>query len=298
MADTDFEGLGVALVTPFKEDYSVDFCALENLIDYIIEGGCDYIVALGTTAETPTLTSEEKKEITSFIKSKVAARVPLVIGIGGNNTKSVIEDISSRDLRGYSAILSVTPYYNKPTQEGLFQHYKTIVENSPLPIILYNVPGRTGVNLSSETTLRLANFSSDICGIKEASGNFEQCLKILNNSPKSFKLISGDDGAISKLMEIGASGVISVLANALPHTVKNLVEECKHKNFESAHIQQHDLDSLLKELFIEGNPSGIKALLSSRKMIKNTLRLPLVPVSNTVRQNLEKEASSLWVYND
>lgn len=291
MTNVDFSGLGIALVTPFKQDLSIDFEALGNIIEHVIRGGCDYLVALGTTAETPTLSLEEKKEVTRFIKDKVNQRVSLVLGIGGNNTKGVINDILSRDLSGYSAILSVAPYYNKPTQEGLFQHFKAISEASPLPIILYNVPGRTGVNMTARTTLRLANHSKNICGIKEASGNLEQSREILSQVPPSFSLISGNDSDTTPLMRMGGKGVISVLANAFPAEVKKLVSMCKESKYEEAIKFQESLKPLIGYLFEDGNPAGVKAALAHLCLAQNILRLPLVPVSKEVERKLAKETS-------
>ena len=293
MADLKIDGLGVALTTPFKEDLSIDYESLEQLIDYVINGGCDYLVALGTTAETPCLSYEEKLIVTKFIKEKNDGRVNLVLGIGGNNTAQVIEEIKRRDLDGYEAILSVTPYYNKPTQEGLYRHYKAISEASPLPVILYNVPGRTGVNLSADTTIRLSNLPSNICGIKEASGKTEQCERIINGAHQGFKLISGDDGSISPLMKIGASGVISVLANAFPQKVRKLVDLCKAKRFDEAEVLQNKMQSIIGHLFEDGNPAGVKALLAQKGIMKNILRLPLVPVSSRIEEKLYIEAEEL-----
>ena len=288
MADIRFDGLGVALITPFHKDLSIDFEALGELIENLISGGCNYLVVLGTTAETPTLSFDEKQEVARYVREKTGGRIPLVLGIGGNNTSGVIEDINKRDLDGYSAILSVTPYYNKPTQEGLFLHYKAIAENSPLPIILYNVPGRTGVNLSSRTTIRLANLSDKIIGVKEASGNFDQCKEIIQNTPTKFQLISGDDAATCALMKTGGCGVISVLANAFPKEVKRLVNLCHNKEFEQAQIYQTSMLSLISHLFEDGNPAGVKSILYKMGRIENVLRLPLVPVSNEVEDKLER----------
>lgn len=281
-----FAGLGVALITPFKKDLSIDFDSLEKIIHHTLHGGVDYLVVLGTTAETPTLSAEEKQEITSFVRDTVKERVPLVIGIGGNNTAGVIRDIQTRDLQGYSAILSVAPYYNKPTQEGLFRHFKAIADSSPLPIILYNVPGRTGVNMSALTTLKLAESSGNICGIKEASGKLDQSEEILELAPKSFSLISGNDSDTTALMKMGASGVISVLANAFPSQVKTLVEHCKNGNQDLANNCQDKLASIIGPIFEDGNPAGIKAVLSHMGLCSNVLRLPLVPVSKNVESRL------------
>lgn len=289
MTEVILEGLGVALITPFKTDCSIDYECLETLIEDVISGGCDYIVALGTTAETPTLSLEEKKSLASFIKGKVRERVPLILGIGGNNTTAVIKDIQSRDLTGYAAILSVTPFYNKPSQEGLYRHFKALADASPLPLILYNVPGRTGVNLSAKTTALLANNDKKICGVKEASGNSEQCRKIISQAHQSFSLVSGNDGDTVELMKVGAKGVISVLANAFPSQMKKLVALAKDGNFEEAQKYQESLQPLIKLIFEEGNPSGIKAVLGKMGKIKNILRLPLVPVSQTIEEKLDQE---------
>ena len=294
MADTKLEGLGVALVTPFKEDFSIDYSGLERLIEHVIEGGCDYIVALGTTAETPTLSREEKNALTQFIKEKVSGRLPLVIGIGGNNTYGVVEEIRSRDLTGYEAILSVVPYYNKPTQEGLYQHFRTISEASPIPMLLYNVPGRTGVNLTAKTTIKIYRDSKNILGIKEASGNISQSEEIINGTDNNFKLISGNDSDTFSLMELGARGVISVLANAYPKEVKKLVTLCQNKETSEAKNYQESLQTLIKNLFIDGNPAGVKALLSQMNIVKNILRLPLVPVSKEIEKELIKSTAILF----
>lgn len=293
MREIELNGLGVAIITPFKKDFTIDYKSLENLIDYIIKGGCDYIVALGTTAETPTLSKEEKIIITEFIKDKVENRVPLVIGIGGNNTSAVCEEINKSHLDGYSAILSVTPYYNRPTQLGLFEHYKSISEISPLPIILYNVPSRTGVNLTAKTTLKLAELTPKICGIKEASGNLIQCKEILNHAPDGFKLISGDDSATCELMRQGASGVISVLANAYPKQTKEIVEKCQAKKYDEASDKLDSLKTILTAIFEEGNPAGIKSALSNLGLIDNVLRLPLVTVSKETEEKIKEAVGSL-----
>lgn len=292
MADVNFAGLGIALATPFKQDLSIDYESLGNLIDHVIEGGCDYIVAMGTTGETPTLSREEKQELTRYVKDTTARRVPLVIGIGGNNTNRVINNLRERDLEGYSAILSVTPYYNKPTQEGLFQHFKAISEVSPLPIILYNVPARTGVNLTAKTTLRLSQ-SEKIIGVKEASGDMVQIKEIIKESPAGFQVISGNDGDTTEIMKMGGRGVISVLANALPIHMKNLVELCMSSRWDKAEETQNNLSLLISHLFEDGNPAGVKALLSKIGICENILRLPLVPVCENVERKLMKEFSKI-----
>lgn len=279
MDNINLDGLGVALATPFNDDKSIDFDALQGLIDHVINGGCDYIVALGTTAETPTLSLDEKILLTDFIRINVQDRVPLVIGIGGNNTLKVCESLKNRNLNGYSAILSVTPYYNKPNQQGLFEHYRVLAENSPLPLILYNVPGRTGVNLSANTTLKLAQEFNNIVAIKEASGKIDQCKEIINNAPEGFSLISGDDAATCDIMNLGGKGVISVLANAFPTQLKTLVNVCSKADWNTAKKHQDSLKDIIAPLFEEGNPVGIKATLAQLGLAKNVLRLPLVPAS-------------------
>lgn len=298
MSELNLTGLGVALVTPFKNDGSIDFEALTNIINHVLEGGCDYLVVLGTTAETPTLSREEKILVTDFVRGIVDNRVPLIIGIGGNNTKRVCDQLQQRNLDGYSAVLSVTPFYNKPTQEGLYQHYKTISEASPLPVILYNVPGRTGVNLSAHTTLRLAKSSPKIIAIKEASGNLQQCKDIINEAPEGFSLISGDDASTCDLMKIGARGVISVLANAFPAEVRKLVSLCRMKDSFKAEVHQNKLSKLISPLFEDGNPAGVKAALHTLGLCENILRLPLVPVSEHVAKKIKSATIELQKNSD
>ena len=293
MADRKIDGLGVALVTPFKEDLTIDYDSLGKLIEHVISGGCDYIVALGTTAETPTLTHQEKIEVSDFIIKSVKRRIPVVIGIGGNSTISVADEIRNWDLSGFDAILSVTPFYNKPSQKGLYLHFKTICDASPIPIILYNVPGRTGINLSAHTTLELAAYNEKIIGIKEASGKFDQSLEIIEKSPESFSLISGNDSETFRLMEAGANGVVSVLANALPKEMKRLVTLCKENKFQEAEILQESLRSLTGRLFEDGSPSGVKALLAHMGLVENILRLPLVPVNKQTEEAIIKEYGDL-----
>lgn len=292
MATNDFNGLGVALVTPFHTDLSVNFKALECLIDHVISGGCQYIVALGTTAETPTLSQKEKEDVAACIRTHTAGRVPLVIGIGGNNTNAIVKDINTRNLEGYSAILSVTPYYNKPTQKGLFLHFKTIADNSPLPILLYNVPGRTGVNMTAKTTLELAHASTNICGIKEAAGDLNQCKEILKEKPERFSLISGNDSDTAAIMASKGAGVISVLANACPQVMRKLVDYAS-KDEQKAFKLQESLSPFIKHLFEDGNPAGVKCILSEMGMMHNTLRLPLVPVSDNVAHKLQEAYPSI-----
>lgn len=277
MGNINLRGLGVALITPFKPDFEIDYAALGRMVAHVLSGGVDYIVVLGTTGETPTLTVEERKEVRGFVKDKVAGRVPLVLGLGGNCTQALVNEIKATDFEGYSAILSVAPFYNKPSQEGLYQHYAAIAKASPLPVVLYNVPGRTGVNISAQTTLRLAKDFEHICAIKEASGNFKQIEEIINNKPDHFQVISGDDALTYPLITLGAEGVISVVANAYPKEFGEMVRLCIDGNFQKALPIHYSFTKLYDELFVDGNPAGVKALLHKLGMIENVLRLPLVP---------------------
>ena len=280
MSEVNLRGLGVALITPFNEDGSVDFEALAGLVSFQLENGTDYIVALGTTAETPTLSAKEKSEVVRFIVKEVDGRVPVVIGIGGNNTAALIDELKSTDLSGISAVLSVTPYYNKPTQEGLFQHFKAISEASPLPIVLYNVPGRTGVNMTSETTIRVAQECRNVIATKEASGNLEQIESIIKRAPAGFQVISGDDAVTTAVIELGGVGVISVFGNAFPKEMSWLVDcALKGKAREARSKMEADFNELFHLIFVEGNPAGVKSILSQKGVVKNILRLPLTPVS-------------------
>lgn len=290
MSEINLRGLGVALITPFKYDGSVDFDALTRLIDFQLENGTNYIVAIGTTAETPTLTKAEKKEISRFIVNRVNGRIPVVMGVGGNNTSALIEELKTSDFTGINAILSVTPCYNKPTQEGLYQHYKALSKVSPLPLILYNVPGRTGVNMTSETTLRIANDCNNVIAIKEASGNLDQIEDIIKKSPKGFSVISGDDSIATAVIELGGIGVISVFGNAFPKEMVWLVESALNGDSLNARIKmENDYNELFHLIFVEGNPAGVKSILSQKGMITNKLRLPLVSVSEKT-ELLIKEA--------
>lgn len=278
MGRINLQGLGVALVTPFKRDKSIDFEALGQLIEYLIGNDCNYLVALGTTGETPTLSAEEKQELKQFIRKTVNNRVPLIIGCGGNNTMAVIEEMRTGDFEGFEAILSVVPFYNKPSQEGIYQHYKMIAENSPLPIVLYNVPGRTGVNMTAETTLRLAkDFPNKIIGIKEASGIMQQIDDIIKNKPQEFQVISGDDGITYPLLTLGAVGVISVIGNAFPKEFGRMVNLCLQHHYDEAREIHYRFNELFGLLFVDGNPAGVKCVLNAKGFIENELRLPLVP---------------------
>ena len=275
------KGLGTALVTPFTQDGKIDFAALKRLLDKQIEGGVDYIVVLGTTGEAATMSEVERKSIRRFVVDHIAGRLTLVLGVGGNNTAAVCEQLLTIDLTGYSAILSVCPYYNKPSQEGLYRHFCAIAEASPLPIILYNVPGRTGVNLLPETVMRIYEAHPDkIAGIKEASGNIEQIRHLIDLAKGSDLLvISGDDGLAAEIMQAGGAGLISVLSNALPEETGRLVRTADSE-------LQKQLNPLISLLFKEGNPSGIKTLLNQMGLIENVLRLPLVPNSKAVQAEI------------
>ena len=280
MSEVNFKGLGVALITPFTKDGLVDFEALSQLVNFQIENGTSYIVALGTTAETPTLTGKEKADVVECILKEVKNRIPVVIGIGGNNTASVVEELKSTNFTGISAVLSVTPYYNKPTAEGLYQHYRCLSEASPVPLILYNVPGRTGVNMSAETTLRIARDFKNVIAIKEASGSINQIEEIIKGSPEGFKVISGDDAVTSSVIELGGIGVISVFGNAFPKEMSWLVDNALAGNSLSARVKmEEDFNELFHLIFVEGNPAGVKSILHQKGMIENIVRLPLVPVS-------------------
>ena len=280
-------GTGVALVTPFNENLDVDYNALEKLIDYVIAGGVEYLVTLGTTGETPTLTKEEKRTIVSFTFSAVKDRVPIVVGIGGNNTAEVIKELEHYPLEMAAAILSASPSYNKPSQEGIFQHYKALAFASPKPVILYNVPGRTGSNITAETTLRLAKLEN-ICGIKEASGNMIQCMHILKDRPNDFLVVSGDDHLCLPLLACGTEGVISVAANCFPKDFSEMVRLGLDNDYVKAiklHYKCLEGNDLL---FAENNPAGVKAFLAEQGIIKNILRLPLVPLSAPLHERVKK----------
>lgn len=286
-------GMGVALITPFKQDKSVDFPALARLLEYIIQNKADYIVVLGTTAETATLTEDEKKAVKEFVIERVNRRVPLVLGVGGNNTKALTDYLKENDLSAFNAILSVVPYYNKPSQEGIYQHYKAIAEASPIPVILYNVPGRTGVNMTAETTLRLARDFENIIGIKEASGNITQMDDIIKNKPVDFMVISGDDGITFPLITLGAVGVISVIGNAFPKEFSRMVRLALHGQYDQALQIHHKFTELFSLLFVDGNPAGVKCLLNAKGMIENELRLPLVPTRITTYEKIRKVLNEL-----
>ena len=280
------QGTGVALVTPFKTNTDVDYDALERLLEFIITNGVEYVITLGTTGETPTLDAVEKSEVIHFTYEKVNGRVPVVVGIGGNNTKEVMENLQSYPLEKAAAVLSASPYYNKPSQEGIFQHYANLASASPRPVILYNVPGRTGSNITAETTLRLANEVSNIAGIKEASGNMIQCMHILRDRPADFLVVSGDDHLTLPLIACGMDGVISVAANCFPKDFAEMVRNCLKGDFETArHLHNKCLEGN-DLLFAENNPAGVKAFLKELGIIENILRLPLVPLSEGVQEKV------------
>ena len=286
MAQNKFKGLGIALITPFKSDGSIDYDALLRLVEYQIQNGIDFLCIMGTTAETPCLSADEKKALKQILVERVNGRVPLLMGCGGNNTAAVVQELQSNDWNGIDGVLSVCPYYNKPSQEGLYQHFKTIAQASPLPVVLYNVPGRTGVNMSAETTLRLAHDFDNIVAIKEASGNITQMDDIIKNKPDTFDVISGDDGITFPLITLGAVGVISVIGNALPAEFSRMVRMALNGEYEHARIIHHKFAELFKLLFVDGNPAGVKAMLHAMGMIENQLRLPLVPTRLTTMEKI------------
>ena len=287
MSLINLSGMGVALITPFKEDESIDFDALARLLEYQIQNGTDYLVVLGTTGETPSLSETEKRQIQRFVVERTRGRIPLVLGVGSNNTRTVVDHLLNEDLSGYDAILSVVPYYNKPSQEGIYQHYATIAKASPLPIILYNVPGRTGVNMTAETTLRLARDFNNIVAIKEASGNISQMDDIIKNKPHDFMVISGDDGVTFPLITLGAVGVISVIGNAFPKEFSRMVRLALNGNYNQALTIHHRFTEIFSLLFVDGNPAGVKCLLNLMGMIENKLRLPLVPTRITTYEKIQ-----------
>ena len=286
MERINLKGLGVALITPFNEDETIDFTALGKLIEHLIQNNIDYLVVLGTTAETPTLSTEEKKEVVSFVKQRVNGRVPIVLGVGGNCTNSVVAQLKNDNYEGIDAILSVVPYYNKPSQEGIYQHYRAVAQATDLPIILYNVPGRTGVNMTAETTLRIAREFENVVAIKEASGNIVQMDDIIKNKPADFMVISGDDGISFPLITLGAVGVISVIGNAFPKEFGKMVRLALNGDYDSALRIHHEITELFSQLFVDGNPAGVKAMLNAMVNISNKLRLPLVPTRITTYEKM------------
>jgi 4-hydroxy-tetrahydrodipicolinate synthase len=286
MKQTKLRGMGVALITPFKEDGSVDYAALLRLVDYQLQNNTDFLCVLGTTAETPTLTSDEKKRITQLVIERVNGRIPILLGVGSNCTQTVIDTLKHDDMTGVDAVLAVVPYYNKPSQEGIYQHYKAIAESTDLPVVLYNVPGRTGVNMAAETTLRLARDFKNIIAVKEASGNITQMDDIIKNKPENFSVISGDDGITFPLLTLGAVGVMSVIGNAFPREFSKMVRLAWQGDFEHALPIHHQFAELFKLLFVDGNPAGVKAMLNAMGLIENRLRLPLVPTRITTFEKM------------
>lgn len=289
MAEFRLQGMGVALVTPFKQDKSIDFDALTRVIDHTLKGNADFLVVLGTTGETPTLLPEEKMAVRKHVREYVTGRIPLVLGVGGNSTMAVVEELRNGDFTGFDAILSVVPFYNKPSQEGIYHHYTAIAEASPLPVILYNVPGRTGVNMTAQTTLRLAREQEGkIIGVKEASGKFEQIEEIIKNKPESFTVISGDDSITYPLMTLGAKGVISVIGNAFPKEFGRMVRLCLDGDFAGALPIHFRFTELFNLLFVDGNPAGVKCTLNALGIIENELRLPLVPTRLSTNEKIHR----------
>ena len=286
MAQNIFKGLGIALVTPFTQEGEVDYTALSRLIDYQLANGADFLCILATTGETPTLTAEEKAKIKQMVIEKAGNKVPVLMGCGGNNTAEVVRELKEADFAGIDGILSVCPYYNKPSQEGLYQHFKAIATASPLPVVLYNVPGRTGVNLKAETTVRLAKDCPNIVAIKEASGSLEQVDEIIKNKPDSFDVISGDDALTFPMIACGAAGVISVIGNALPKEFSRMIRLEMKGEIDAARKIHHRFTDFFNLLFVDGNPAGVKAMLHEMGMIENVLRLPLVPTRLTTMQRI------------
>ncbi len=288
MSQNIFKGLGIALVTPFTASGAVDYVALQKLVEYQLKNGADFFCILATTGETPTLTEDEKQRIKDLVVEVVNGKVPILIGCGGNNTAAIVEELHTRDFSGIDGVLSVCPYYNKPSQEGLYQHFKTIAAATDMPVVLYNVPGRTGVNLKAETTVRLARDCRNIVAVKEASGSLEQIDEIIKNKPDDFDVISGDDALTFPMIACGAVGVISVIGNALPKEFSRMLRLEMNGEFEPARKIHHKFTDLFNLLFVDGNPAGVKAMLHEMGMIENVLRLPLVPTRLTTMQKISE----------
>lgn len=295
MARNIFKGLGVALITPFTSDGNVDYKSLTRLVEYQIDNGADFLCILATTSEAPCLSADEKEKVKQLVIEVNRGRLPLLMGCGGNNTKAIVEELKNSDWHGIDGVLSVCPYYNKPSQEGLYQHFKAIAEASPLPVVLYNVPGRTGVNLKAETTVRLANDCENIIAIKEASGSLEQVDEIIKNKPARFDVISGDDALTFSMVASGAAGSISVIGNALPKEVSRMIRLEFKGEYEAARTIHHRFTELYSLLFIDGNPAGVKALLHEMGFIENVLRLPLVPTRITTLQKMTEILKTLKI---
>ena len=287
--------MGVALVTPFNDDGSVDYQSLMRLVEYQIQNGVDFLCVLGTTAETPTLTADEKRKIKEMVIERVNGRVPILLGVGSNCTQTVIDTLVNEDMTGVDAVLVAVPYYNKPSQEGIYQHYKAIANATPLPVVLYNVPGRTGVNMTAETTLRLARDFDNIVAIKEASGNITQMDDIIKNKPEDFDVISGDDGITFPLITLGAVGVISVIGNAFPREFSRMTRLALAGDYQNALTIHHKFTELFKLLFVDGNPAGVKAMLRMMGMFKNRRRLPLVPTRITTYEQMHRILDGLKI---
>ena len=283
----NIKGMGIALITPFKADMSVDYEALLRLVEFQVSSGADFLAVLCTTAETPTLSAEERAKVRKMVIDQVRGRIPIVLGCGGNNTMAIVDELKNGDWRGVDAILSVVPYYNKPSQEGLYQHFTAIADASPVPVILYNVPGRVGVNMTAATTLRLATHPN-IIAIKEASGNFDQIDDIIKNKPENFTVLSGDDGITFPLITLGAEGVISVIGNAFPKEFSKMVRLAIEGDYASALTIHHRFKELFSLLFVDGNPAGVKAMLNAMGFCENVLRLPLVPTRITTFEKIQQ----------
>jgi len=288
-----FVGTGVALVTPFKKDFSVDTEALKRIVNFVIEGGVEYLVVLGTTAESATLTKEEKELVIETVKTANAGRLPLVLGVGGNNTMDVVEELQTRDFTGFAGILSVSPYYNKPTQEGIYQHFKKIAEASPLPIILYNVPGRTASNMLPSTVVRLAKDFKNVIGVKEAAGDIVQAMKLIQHAPKDFLVISGDDMITLPMVLAGGAGVISVIGEGFPKEFSEMVRLGLQRKVNEAYELHYKLADSIDMIFEQGNPAGIKEIFKSKGLSENTVRLPLVNVDDNLAKRLDDFTKNL-----
>ncbi len=288
-----FKGTGVAIITPFHKHGTIDFSAMERLINHVIDNKVEYIVLMGTTGETVTLSKDEKNALLGFTIETISHRVPLVVGIGGNNTMEIVDTIKSVNFEDIDAILSVSPYYNKPQQQGIYYHFKHIATASPVPVIIYNVPGRTGSNISAQTTLQLANDFSNIIGVKEASGNLQQCMQIIKNKPKGFLVISGDDNMTLPLLSLGADGVISVVANAFPHEFSEMVRLGLRGDFSKARTWHYRLCDFVDTLFADGSPSGVKAALEILELAPNNVRLPLVKVNKDIYNRLATQIRTI-----
>ena len=283
-----FKGLGVALVTPFNQDGQIDFDTLARIVENLIEGSVDFLCVLGTTAETPTLTSDERLTVTKFVIKQVNGRIPIMVGCSSNCTATAVEQIKQYQLDGIDGILSAVPFYNKPSQEGVYRHFAEIAKASSKPIILYNVPGRTGINMTSQTTLRIAHEFKNVIGVKEASGKMDQIKEIISNAPEHFKVIVGDDSLAMEAIQNGSVGVISVIGNAIPKTFGKLVHLSMEGKFNEASAIQQQLDPLYGLLFKEGNPCGVKAVMADQNKLQNVMRLPLVPVSDALHNEITK----------